>query len=213
MVMDATFFTRSYGILVVRCPKTKNNLYWKEVIHELPLQYQKARKRLEQAGYMIQAVVLDGKRGVREVFEDIPVQMCHFHQIQIVKRYITSRPKLPAGQELRAITLALPILSEKTFSSLLSEWYERWKCFLQEKTFTEDKKHWYYTHRKIRSAYRSLMSHLPYLFTYQHYPELNIPNTTNSLDGYFHRLKDLLRVHRGLTPKRRYKMIQEILSW
>ncbi|EKE06703.1 MAG: hypothetical protein ACD_18C00301G0001, partial [uncultured bacterium] len=53
---------------------------------------------------------------------------------------------------------------------------------------------------------------LPYLFTYQKYPELNIPNTTNSLDGYFNRLKSLLNVHRGLNLKRKMKIVFEILK-
>jgi len=64
----------------------------------------------------------------------------------------------------------------------------------------------------IRSAYRSLKINLPYLFTYQKYSQLKIPNTTNSLDGYFSKLKQLLNVHRGTTVVRRYKIIQEILK-
>jgi len=37
--------------------------------------------------------------GVREIFSNRPVQMCHFHQVAIVRRYLTSRPKLEAAQE------------------------------------------------------------------------------------------------------------------
>ncbi|HOD78837.1 MAG TPA: hypothetical protein PKI10_11275, partial [Syntrophorhabdus sp.] len=42
---------------------------------------------------------------------------------------------------------------------------------------------------------------LPFLFTYKKYPDLNIPNTTNSLDGCFAYLKELVRVRRGSTRK------------
>lgn len=38
---------------------------------------------------------------------------------------------------------------------------------------------------------------LPWLFTYQKHPVLHIPNATNSLDGYFSKLKQLLNTHRG----------------
>lgn len=138
--------------------------------------------------------------------------MCQFHQIAIVKRYLTSRPKLKAGKELRAIILALPAVIEKIFAELLELWHERWAEFLKERTYSKDGKHWRYTHRRIRSAYRSLKTNLSYLFTYQKYPALHIPNTTNSLDGYFSKLKQLLNVHRGLTPKQRYRLIQEILA-
>lgn len=187
-------------------------MYWKEVISETPSGYLRARQELERRGFQIQGAVTDGKRGVIKVFGDIPVQMCQFHQIAIVRRYVTSRLRLEAGKELRAITLALPTLNESTFYDLLNEWHSRWKEFLKERTYSENGRHWSYTHKRIRSAYRSLHTNLPYLFTYRKYPELRIPNTTNSLDGYFSKIKGLLNVHRGLAAKRRYKIIQEILG-
>lgn len=211
-VADATFFKRGYGILIVRCPRLKKNLHWHEVASETALEYQRARQELESQGYVIEAAVIDGRRGILRVFSDIPVQLCQFHQIQIVRRYLTSRPKLPAGQELRAITLALPMLSEKVFAALLDEWFIKWEPFLKERTYAVDGQHWTHTHRRIRSAHRSLKTNLPHLFTYQKHPKLNIPNTTNSIDGYFSKLKRLLGAHSGMTIKHRYKVIQEILT-
>lgn len=211
-VTDATFWGRGYGVLVIRCPRLKKNIHYHEIATETPLEYLKARRAVEVRGFVLEATVIDGKRGVKAIFDDIPVQMCQFHQIQIVKRYLTSRPNLDAGKELRAITLALPVMAEKSFTELLEEWYCRWKDFLKERTFREDGKHWQYTHRRIRSAFKSLKTNLPNLFTYLKYPELRIPNTTNSIDGYFSRLKSLLNIHRGLTKQRRYKLIQEILG-
>jgi len=209
-IADATFFGRGYGVLVFRSPLLKKNIYWKEIIRENPGVYRQARKELESKGFTLKGIVLDGKRGVREVFSDIPVQMCQFHQTAILKRYLTSRPKTKAGQELRAIGLALTILTEQDFTVVLKEWHAKWKYFIKEKTFAPDGKHWNYTHRRMRSAYRSLKTNAPFLFTHQKYPELKIPNTTNSLDGFFGKTKTLLRVHRGLTQERRYKLIQEI---
>lgn len=211
-VADATFWSRGYGILVVRCPRLKKNLHCHELHSETAAEYLLARRSLEAQGYVIEATVIDGKRGVLEVFGDIPVQLCQFHQIAAVRRYLTSRPKLEAGKELRALSLALKVLSREIFTDLLTLWYQRWHNFLKERTYNDDGIHWQYTHRRIRSAYRSLKTNLPYLFTYLEYPKLNIPSTTNSLDGYFSNLKQLLNIHRGLTIKRRYKLIQEILS-
>ena len=212
LIADATFFGRSYGILVFRSQLLKQNVYWKEISRETPAIYREARIELENKGFIITGIVLDGKMGVREVFRDIPAQMCQFHQTAILKRYLTSRPKTDAGQELRAIGLALTILNEKDFLILLKEWHEKWKDFLKEKTFRPNGKHWNYTHRRMRSAYRSLKTNSPFLFTYQKYPELKMPNTTNSLDGFFGKTKTLLRVHSGLTQERRYRIIQEILK-
>lgn len=105
-VSDATFWGRGYGVLVIRCPRLKKNIHYHEIITETPFEYLKARKAVEAEGFVLEAAVIDGKRGVKAIFDDVPVQMCQFHQIQIVKRYLTSCPKLPAGKELRAITLA-----------------------------------------------------------------------------------------------------------
>jgi hypothetical protein len=56
---------------------------------------------------------------------------------------------------------------------------------------------WKLKHKKLRSAYRNLKTHTPYLFTFQDYPELKIPNTINSLDGFFTNLKSKLRIRQG----------------
>lgn len=190
----------------------KQNLYWTEVATERIADYAEGRRILEDMGYTFDAVVLDGRRGIRDLFHDIPVQVCNFHQVAILKRYLTSKPKLEAGRELWDIARTLAKTEEIVFVQALNQWYARWRAFLMERTYSEDGRRWQYTHRRIRAAYRSLKTNLPYLFTYQKYPKLNIPNTTNSLDGSFSHLKDLLRLHRGLKRQRRWRLIQEILA-
>ncbi len=89
---------------------------------------------------------------------------------------------------------------------------KRWHTFYTEKTYVEGTKHWHYTHKNVWSAYKSLERNLPLLFTYQKYPELNIPNTTNTIDGYFSGLKKKVGAHQGLRHNRRYKLICELLQ-
>lgn len=211
-VADVSFFSRGDGVLVVRSPKLRRNIVWSFVKGENPSVYRDARSILESEGFVFLGVVLDGRKGVREVFSDIPVQMCHFHQKQILRRYLTLKPKLEAGQELLALGKTLPFSKEVDFASLLEEWFFRWEDFLKEKTYADDGKHFHYTHKKIRSAYHSLRNNLPYPFTFQRYPELHMPNTTNSLDGYFSQMKKLLRVHNGLSEERRNKVVEAILN-
>lgn len=211
VIADVTFFNRRSAICVVRSPRLKKNLYVREVQTESVDVYRQARIELEQQGYIIQAIVLDGRPGVRQIFSDIPVQMCHFHQKQIITRYLTSRPKLQASIELKRITTTLCETNENAFISVLEAWHSRWSLYLRERTTDPVTGKWHYTHKRLRSAYRSLKLNLPYLFTYLKYPELDIPNTTNSLDGCFAYLKELVRVHRGSTDILKYKIINEIL--
>lgn len=211
-VADATFFRRDYGVCVFRLPHQGLNVYWRRVVSETIAVYRQARETLENQGFQFLAVVLDGRPGIRAVFSDIPVQMCHFHQKAIVRRRLTNRPKLLAGQSLHRIAQTLGETTEDTFTVELENWFNIHQQLLKERTVNPDTNRWWYTHRQLRAAYSSLKTNLPYLFTYQKYPNLNIPNTTNSLEGCFSNLKDLIGVHRGISPGLRTQMINEILN-
>ena len=210
--MDCSFFGRGYGIIVARCPGLKQNLYWKEITTENKAIYEEARRYLEQAGFDIRAVVIDAKHGIKEVFSGVVIQICQYHQQQIIQRYLTHRPKTQAGQELKLLSNSLTQQNEKSFIEALNEWHEKWRLLLSERTLAPDGKHWWYTHRHLRAAYRSLHTNLPYLFSYQRHPELRIPNTNNSLEGYFSKLKALLNNHHGLKCWRRYQLIEAVLN-
>lgn len=212
LTADTTFFSRACGLTAFRDVRLKKIVWWRKTMTENAEIYRLGKEHLEKNGFRIVAVVLDGRIGIREVFSGIPVQMCHFHQKQIVNRHLTTRPKLPASIALRDIARTIPRSTAKELSQKLSTWFVICEQFLKQKTTDVLTGHWCYTHKRTRAAYRSLIKNLPYLYTYQTYPELDIPNTTNSLDGYFNRLKSLLNVHRGLSPKRRYKMIIKIFA-
>lgn len=212
LVADTTFFSRMSGLTVFREPNLKKIVWWKQTWGEKAAVYKLGKEHLEKNGFKIRAVVLDGRTGIRSVFNGLPVQMCHFHQKRIVNKYLTTRPKLPAGIELREIARTIPHSHEEELDKKLNEWFLKWEQFLKQKTTDLNTGRWFHTHKRIRSAYHSLTTNLPYLYTYQKYPNLNIPNTTNSLDGYFNRLKSLLNVHRGLNPERRCRIITEILA-
>jgi hypothetical protein len=94
--------------------------------------------------------------------------------------------------------------------TLSNDWHQKWSLFLKERTtepLTDKSKF----NKRLRSAYRSLKINLLILFTYHKYSELNIPNTTNSLDGCFAYLKELVRVSRGVNQVLRKKIIKDIL--
>lgn len=211
-VTDTTFFGKKWGVCVFRTPHLKKNVWWTDVESEVMATYHYGRKILEERGWEFEAVVVDGRRGMIKVFEGIPIQICHFHQMRTVTKYLTRRPETEAGKDLRSIMLQLTTSTEAEYTKLLTRWKQKYHYVLNDKTHVLGTKRWYYTHKKTRSAFLSLERNLPYLFTYQKYPGLNIPNTTNSLDGSFTHLKDKVDIHHGLRKDRRYKMIKEILG-
>ncbi len=169
---------------------------------------------MDNLGYTIQSVVLDGKSGIEKAFKDIPRQMCHFHMRQIIKRYITMNPKLEAGKDLKKIMSSLTRTTEKNFTSNIAAWYKKHEKFLAEKTKSSTTGKLHYTHPKLRSAYRSLMKHTPYLFTYKNrkYKHLNIQNTTNSIEGgIFSHMKNMISLHRGITKGKKLVCVDSYL--
>lgn len=133
VIADVTFFGRSSAICVIRAPHLKKNLYVREVQTESVDVYRQGRIELERQGYTIRAIVLDGRPGVRQIFNDIPVQMCHFHQKQIITRYLTNSPKLQAGIELKRLITILCETNEIAFTSALEAWYATWSSLSQRK--------------------------------------------------------------------------------
>jgi len=212
LVVDATYFGREYGVLVARDPNAHENLYVAELRHETKLEYLLLRKALEKLGYVIEAVVLDGRRGIPRVFEGIPIQICQYHQWSIVRRALTTRPKLDAHKALLAIARLIAKSTAIGMRTTLAAFEETFRADLNEKHLCSHCGKPVYTHRKLRSAYRSLSTNLPFLYTYQKHPDLHIPNTTNSLDGTWNALKSHVNVHRGLRLDRRFKVIRAYLG-
>ena len=211
VVMDTTYFGKVFGVMVFRCPHRHKNLLWKFLDYETIADYVAGVEELKECGWNVVGVVCDARRGLVKAFPDIPVQMCQFHQVQIVLRYITRKPKLETGKELKELILLLVHTDEESFRHWLTQWHMRWKDFLAEKTVDPISKRWHFTHKRLRSAYRSLETNLPWLYTFTHHPHLSMPNTTNTLEGSFTHIKSKLSVHSGLRIDRKQKLIQELL--
>ena len=209
-IADATKIGNGW-LLVVRDPNTHENVYCREIFSETTSNYQQARAELEQAGFVFTAFVGDGRVAVPWLFSDIPVQMCHFHQEQIVISYTTQKPDLPAGQELLALVKTLAHTDKAIFAGEFEDWCARWRQFLNEKSIEPKTGRHHFVHRRLISARNSLRHHLPYLFTFQDYPERHIPNTTNSLDGSFKKVKMAIGIHAGLSEARKSKLVKSLV--
>ena len=167
--------------------------------------------RLRELGFTFKSFTIDGRNGLIRLlqmhFNTIPIQICNFHQVQIVTRYTTKNPQTECGKELRLLILNLKNLTKKDFTEQLKNLQNKYKDFLKERNEQNQ-----FQHRRLRSAIRSIKTNLLYLFTYEDYPELKIPNTTNSCDGSFGQWKYKVKLHRHLRIDRLKQMIDELLS-
>lgn len=211
VLMDATYFGRKLGVMVFKDSITGQILYKQYVKQENNKLYLSGIEEIARRGIKIQAIICDGRKGLLQSFEGVPIQMCNFHQVAIIRRYLTKKPKMQASKELWTHVLLLTKTDKESFEGGLAAWYVKWEDFLKErKKDANGKKR--YVHKKLRSAYRSLKTNLPWLFTWYDHMSLKIPNTTNAIDGHFADLKNKLRNHNGLSTARKKKFIDEFLK-
>ena len=212
VLMDTTYWGRNFGVMLFKDAYTKENILKYYVKTETNTLYIQGINELKSNGYKVVAIVCDGRRGLLQSFGETPVQMCQFHQVAIIRRYITKNPKLPASIELKDLVAMMKITDKESFEGGLEQWYAKWKSFLNERTTNPETGKSHYTHKRLRSAYRSLKTNLKWLFIWYDYYDFKIPNTTNAIDGHFSDLKNKLRNHNGLTKARKIKFIDEFFK-
>lgn len=162
---------------------------------------------------------------LERLYPNIPIQLCQFHQIKTILTYTTKKPKTECGKDLKEFILTLTDkkITENDFIDKFNTLLNKYKEFLKEKSDIEliDKitgeittiKTKEYKHPRLRSAFRSIKTNLPYLFSYkkQENERLKIPNTTNTCDGKFGVVKNKIKIHRGLKNTRKSRMFDALM--
>jgi transposase-like protein len=210
--MDTTFFKGVDGFGVVDLRAESKHIYWDFCESERLSEYSKALSFVDTK-YKVKSITIDGKRGLRQMIEKrygytVPVQYCHFHQVATITRYTTRTPKTDCGKDLRSLILKLKDSSLNDFGQAFEELKTKHKDFLKEKNEQGN-----FSHQNLRKAVRSIQTNLPYLFTFERYPNLNIPKTTNSCDGNFGQWKRKIKLHNSLSKTRKMKMVNEFLGY
>jgi hypothetical protein len=196
-----------------------NTIYQRKIEYENVSIIEECLEHIEnKLNYSFISFTVDGRRGIIELLKEkyksqIPIQLCQFHQSQMVTRYITNNPKLLCSIELKELmkTLTNKKTTEEEFKNNLNNLKNKYKDFLKEKSEENPRE---FKHKRVKSALRSLTTNLPYLFTYKklEHKNKNIPNTTNCCDGKFSQVKGKLRIHRGLKQPRRDKMFEKLIE-
>lgn len=155
------------------------------------------------------AITIDGNtsvlRALRAVWPDIIIQRCIAHIQRQGLAWLRRYPRIQASKDLRKILLRITAVKDaqgrKTFIEDFGNWEKQYSSFVLALP-SRDK-----VYGDLQRA-RSLILHaLPNMFYYLEDP--CIAATTNKLEGYFSRLKEIYRKHRGLSKKHR----QNYFAW
>lgn len=163
-------------------------------------------------------LVSDGARGLAKaasaIWPTTRIQRCTFHAASQVKRHTTLNPKLECGRELLGIANRLKDAKDADAAAAwlagYSEWCTKWERFLREFTLKDGKR--LYTHERLRRARRSLnkLVHAGQLFTFAEMEQEQggaWPSTNNVIESRNARIREMLRLHRGLPLIHRIKAI------
>lgn len=214
LLVDALYFgdrkeKTTWCVVVFRDDITKENLWWTFTDTETTSVYVQGKYFLEEKGYTILSVTGDVFSAIRQAFLGIPYQMCHVHMERLVIRGTTRNPLLLPGQVLLALARSIFDTNQVTFTTRLNEFTSMYRDFLNEKTTSVVTGQTWYVHDGLRSAYVSIKNFLPYLFTYE--KDIQIPRNTNSLEGHFAHIRDVVNIHRGASRSLKEKMLHTIL--
>lgn len=211
--LDTTYWGRHFGLMVIKDALRNKILWHKYVRNETIAQYIEGISWLKSQGFKIYGAVIDGMRGLAQALYPIPVQMCQFHQILIIRRYLTQEPDLKASIQLLDLVKSITRMDKESFIGAFNEWYEKYKDVLNERVHDKRIKRNMppYMRPRLRSAYLSLRRNMPLLWTFYDHPETGLPNTNNGIEGLFSDLKGKLRVHRGISKDNRKKLLDEYI--
>jgi Transposase IS66 family len=201
LVVDTTYFgkrrdtTELDGVMVIADVLTGQVLWAKFIKSETNNHYQEGLNYLESRGFEILGVVSDGRRGLARTFDKYPYQVCQFHIQKGVSTLLTRNPKSIAGKELKQFndTFIKLKLTKTQFLEQIETHLKIHQVYLNEMSETDPKQP---KHQRLRKAINKYKNNLKYMFTCQNDPQLQIPNTTNKIDGgVFSQMKRLLNNH------------------
>ena len=212
--MDTTYWGQRFGLMVIR-DATRGKVLWRKYVrHETIADYMEGGEWLKKQGFKIYGVVIDGMKGLAKALYPYPVQLCQFHQMLTVRKYITQDPDIEASKTLLDLVNNITKMDKESFIGAFEEWYEKYQDVLNERVHDKriKKKTPPYMRPRLRSAYFSVKRNMPLLWTFYDRPETGLPNTNNALEGLFSDLKTKVRVHSGISREHRKKLLDEYIK-
>lgn len=224
VMLDGTYLHNGWCLLVAY--DTRHVIAWQWCNHEKQIAYEHLLTPLPPPVM----VIVDGHAGalaaITTTWPDSAVQRCFFHIHTAMRRHLTWHPRLPAGKELLALTNTLMDVRDlgqaAAWLGHYATWDAAWDTFLRHRTYASNHRPrpngvnpnatYWYTHRELRRA-RNLIRTLirtNTLFTHLSLqPSHALARTTSPLEGGVNQpLKDVLRLHRGLSSEHARRAIE-----
>jgi hypothetical protein len=203
VIFDGTFLHHRFGVYVAMDGMTHQVLYGAYGINEGPRDLLKFCLELKEQGLEPKSATMDGNphifRAARTVWPSLVTQRCLVHiqrqGLSWCRRHTTRSDARHLRQLLLQVLTVRSQAHRRRFEHLFNLWNahdgQRLASTTNRGPVTSD----------LQRARSMILKALPYMFSYL--DDHNIPRSTNALEGYFARLKQHYRQHRGLSMNNR----------
>lgn len=215
LLIDGTYFNNKICLVLYRDNTIKFTQLYRFSDREDYIEIKEDLLNLLSLGVQIESVTCDGHKSIlkaiREALPEAIIQRCIVHIQRDCRIWLTKNPKSEAGYYLSRISATLHTIDSDIKLSLwlleLHNWFEKYKDFINEKSYKEETTRWWYKHKKVRRSFMTIKRALPNMFHYLNNPK--IPKSTNSIESFFGHMKGHLNIHRGLS----YNHRKQYLKW
>lgn len=204
LMFDGSFLVKRLGLVVLMNAPTHTIIAGEYGVSENSFPKLVAfLQPLKEQGLEPRSCTVDGNpqaiRVLTYLWPQILIQRCLVHVQRQGLMWCRRNPSRLDARKLRKIFLLVTKIStakqKNNFIAKIQEWEKRYGYQLDQL----QTQGWVLS--DLKRARSMLQKALPYMFHYLKDP--TIPTTTNGLEGYFGRLKQHYRHHRGLAPHKR----------
>ena len=203
LILDGTYFKRTNCLIVVIDNLSNQIISNQYCIRENYAVASDIFRELLYKNTNPIAITTDGNTSVilaiKKVWSDTIIQRCLVHIQRQGLSWLRRSPKSQAAKDLRLLLLTVTNIKnhkqKRIFINNFNNWEKKYGKFILSLP-SSDK-----VYSDLQRT-RSLIIHaLPNMFHYLE--DSNIAPTTNKIEGYFSRLKDIYRRHRGMSKSKR----------
>jgi transposase-like protein len=203
LIFDGTYFKHTNCLMVVADNSNDQIIANRYCIRENYSTAKEIFNELLSKQVDPKAITIDGNTSVilaiKKVWPNIIIQRCLVHVQRQGLSWLRRNPKNQAAKDLRKLLLKVTNINsyeeKQMFINIFHNWERRYGNFVlllpsSDKVYSD------------LQRTRSLVIHaMPDMFHYLE--DSNIASTTNKVEGYFSRLKDIYRQHRGMSKSKR----------
>lgn len=209
LLFDGTFLEHRKGIYAVMDAHTFSVVYGQYDIAEGPTDLKRFCLFLTNHGLCPKSATIDGNphliRVLHLFYPTMIIQRCLVHIQRQGLMWCRRQPKRTDAQHLRDLFLRVMTINTVAARDRFLADVHQWEHHYGQRIAFSPETGWVFS--DLKRARSMLLAALPDMFHYLDDPA--IPTSTNALEGYFARLKQRYRQHRGLARYHR----QAYFAW